>query len=67
MGYKLILAIDAITFEVLGFEICSGSPDDSKLLEEFVEKLCNSRKLRRRDLVICDRGFTATKNYHTQM
>jgi len=64
VGYKLILAIDAITFEVLGFEIYDGSPNDSKLLEEFVEKLCNSRKLRRGDLVICDRGFTASKNYH---
>ncbi len=45
VGYKLSLAIDAITFEVLGFEIYDGSPNDSKLLEEFVEKLCNSRKL----------------------
>lgn len=64
VGYKLILAIDAITFQVLGFEIYSGSPNDAKLLEKFVENLCNSRKLRMGDFVICDRGFTSTENYH---
>jgi hypothetical protein len=53
------LAIDAITFEVLGFEIIEGSPNDSILLEKFIENLCNSRKLRRGDFVLCDRGFTA--------
>lgn len=64
VGYKLILAIDAITFEILGFEINEGSPNDAKLLEKFVENLCNSRKLRMGDFIICDRGFTAIKNYH---
>ena len=64
VGYKLILAIDAETFEILGFEIYENSPNDSKLLENFVETLCNSRKLRQGDAVICDRGFTAEKNYH---
>jgi hypothetical protein len=67
VGYKLILAIDAETFEILGFEIYENSPNDSKLLENFVEKLCNSRKLRQGDAVICDRGFTAKKNYHILM
>ena len=64
VGYKLILAIDAETFEILGFEIYKNSPNNSKLLVNFVEKLCNSRKLRQGDAVICDRGFTAEKNYH---
>lgn len=64
VGYKLILAIDAITFEILGFEIYEGSPNDAKLLEKFVEHLCKSRKLRMGDFVICDRGFTSLKNYH---
>ncbi len=64
VGYKVILAIDAVTFEVLGFEIVDGSPNDSTLLEKFIEQLCNSRKLRRGDFVMCDRGFTALKNYH---
>jgi hypothetical protein len=67
VGYKLILAIDAETFKILGFEIYKNSPHDSKLLEKFVEKLCNSRKLRQGDAVICDRGFTAKKNYHILM
>ncbi|MCL7414423.1 MAG: transposase, partial [ANME-2 cluster archaeon] len=64
VGYKLILAIDAETFEILGFEIYENSPNDSKLLENFVEKLCNSRKLKQGDAVICDRGFTGKNNYH---
>lgn len=64
VGCKLILAIDAITFDVLGFEIYEGSPNDAKLLERFIEHLCNSRKLRMGDFVICDRGFTSMENYH---
>ena len=64
VGYKLILAIDAITFEILGFEIYKGSPNDSKLLEKFIENLCRSKKLRMGDFVICDRGFTSMQNYH---
>ena len=64
VGYKVILAIDAVTFEILGFEIIEGSPNDSILLEKFIENLCHSRKLRRGDFVLCDRGFTSKKNYH---
>ncbi len=64
VGYKVILAIDAITFDVLGFEIIEGSPNDSILLEKFIEQLCNSRKMKRGDFVMCDRGFTSLKNYH---
>lgn len=64
VGYKLILAIDAETFEIIRFKIYKNSPNDSKLLVNFIEKLCNSRKLRQGDAVICDRGFTAKKNYH---
>ncbi len=64
VGCKLILAIDAITYDILGFEIYDGSPNDAKLLERFIEHLCNSRKLRMGDFVICDRGFTSMLNYH---
>ena len=64
VGYKVILAIDALTFEVLGFEIFEGSPNDAKILEKFVEKLCNSRKVRMGDFIMCDRGFTSKINYH---
>jgi len=64
VGYKVILAIDALTFEVLGFDIFEGSPNDAKILEKFVEKLCNSRKVRMGDFVMCDRGFTSKINYH---
>jgi hypothetical protein len=64
VGYKVILAIDALTFEVLGFEIIEGSPNDSKLLEKFVEKLSNSKKVRMGDFIMCDRGFTSMINYH---
>ncbi len=64
VGYKVILTIDALTFEVLGFELLEGSPNDAKLLEKFIEKLCNSRKVRMGDFIMCDRGFTSMKNYH---
>ena len=63
VGYKLILAIDAETYEILGFELHEGSPNGSKLLEDFIETICNSNKLRKGDFVILDRGFTSLENY----
>jgi len=53
-----------LTFEVLGFEIFEGSPNDAKLLEKFINKLTISRKVRMGDFIMCDRGFTSMKNYH---
>ncbi len=39
VGYKLILAIDAETFEILGFKIYKNSPNDSKLLVNFILRI----------------------------
>jgi hypothetical protein len=62
VGYKLILAINQ-NYEILGFEIHDNSPNDSKMLLSFVEKLDRSGKIKQGDIILCDRGFTSKKNY----
>lgn len=62
VGFKLILAINQDN-ELLGFEIFNNSPNDSKLLIPFLEKLYRSRIIKSEDIIICDKGFTSKKNY----
>jgi hypothetical protein len=62
VGFKLILAINQNN-ELLGFEIFMNSPNDSKLLIPFVEKLFHSRIIKSGDIIICDKGFTSKANY----
>ena len=64
VGFKLILAINQDN-ELLGFEIFKDSPNDSKLLIPFVEKLFRSRIIKPGDIIICDKGFTSKANYQT--
>jgi hypothetical protein len=60
----LILAINQDN-ELLGFEIFKNSPNDSKLLISFVEKLFHARIIKSKDILICDKGFTSKSNYQT--
>lgn len=62
VGFKLILAID-LDFNLIGFEIHEGCPNDSKLLIPFIEMLFSTRRIHRGDLILCDKGFTSKKNY----
>jgi len=62
VGFKLLLAID-FDFNLIGFEIHEGCPNDSKLLVPFIERLFNSRRIHYGDLILCDKGFTSKKNY----
>jgi hypothetical protein len=62
VGFKLILAINQDN-ELLGFDIFKDSPNDSKLLIPFVEKLFHSRIIKSEDIIVCDKGFTSKANY----
>ena len=62
VGFKLILAINKDN-ELLGFEIFKDSPNDSKLLIPFVEKLFHARIIKPGDILVCDKGFTSKSNY----
>jgi hypothetical protein len=64
VGFKLILAINQDN-ELLGFEIFKDSPNDSKILISFIEKLFRSRIIKSEDLIVCDKGFTSKANYLT--
>ncbi|MEA2074603.1 MAG: transposase [Euryarchaeota archaeon] len=63
VGFKLIVAIDAENYELLGYELYEGCPNDANTLIPFLEKLYASRKMRMGDLIICDKGYSAMKNY----
>jgi hypothetical protein len=62
VGFKLILAINQDN-ELLGFEIFKDSPNDSKLLIPFIEKLFRARIIKSGDVIVCDKGFTSKANY----
>jgi len=62
VGFKLILAINQDN-ELLGFEIFKDSPNDSKLLIPFIEKLFRARIIKSEDVIVCDKGFTSKANY----
>ena len=64
VGFKLILAINQDN-ELLGVEIFKYSPNDSKLLIPFLDKLYRTGIIKSEDLIICDKGFTSKKNYQT--
>lgn len=64
VGFKLILAINQ-NYELLGFEIYKDSPNDSKLLIPFVERLIRARIIKYEDIIVCDKGFTSKANYLT--
>ena len=64
VGFKLILAINHDN-ELLGFEIFNDSPNDSKILIPFVEKLFRARIIKSEDIIVCDKGFTSKVNYQT--
>jgi len=63
VGFKLIVAINAENYELLGYELYDGCPNDAKTLIPFLEKLYSSRKMRMGDLIICDKGASSMKNY----
>ncbi|WP_422248052.1 transposase [Methanothrix sp.] len=60
----MILAINQDN-ELLGFEIFKNSPNDSKMLIPFLDKLYRSRIIKSEDIIICDKGFTSKNNYQT--
>ena len=64
VGFKLILAINQ-DYELLGFEIHKDSPNDSKILIPFIEKLFRARIIKFEDIIVCDKGFTSKANYQT--
>lgn len=51
VGFKLILAINQDN-ELLGFEIFKDSPNDSKILISFVEKLFRARIIESCDIIV---------------
>lgn len=57
------MVIDAENYELLGYELYDGCPNDAKILISFLDKLHRSKKMRRGDIIICDKGFTSIKNY----
>jgi len=59
VGFKLIVAIDAENYELLGYELYDGCPNDAIILIPFLEKLHNAKKMRMGDVIICDKGSIA--------
>ncbi|PXF53361.1 MAG: hypothetical protein C4B56_02770 [Candidatus Methanophagaceae archaeon] len=67
VGFKLIVAIDAENYELLGYELYDGCPNDAIILIPLLEKLHSAKKMRMGDVIICDKGSSSTKNYITSI
>ena len=62
-GYKPTLAIKHPSLKPLAFLLHRGSPNDAKLFEEILKELKRRRLARNGDTIICDKGYSAYKNY----
>lgn len=63
VGFKLIVAIDAESYELLDYKLYDGCPNDAIIHIPFLEKLYAARKMRMGDVIICDKGASSIKNY----
>jgi len=59
----MIVAIDAENYELSGYELHDGCPNDAIILIPLIEKLHSVKRMRMDDIIICDKGFNSMKNY----
>jgi len=62
-GFQMTLAIEKETLRPLAILIHSGSPHDTKIFDEMMHELQKRRLIRKRQIIICDRGFYSAMNY----
>ena len=65
VGFKLIVAIDAENYELSGYELHDGCPNDAIILIPLIEKLHSVKRMRMGDVIICDMGSNSLKIYIT--
>ena len=63
IGFKATFVLDYDSLTPVAILLHSGAPNDSKLFEEILEELHRRRLIRKRDVLIFDKGYYSFKNY----
>jgi len=61
----MIVAIYAENYELSGYELHDGCPNDAIILIPLIEKLHSVKRMRMGDVIICDMGSNSLKIYIT--
>ena len=62
-GFQLTLAIEHETCRPLAMLIHPGSPNDTKIFDDMLNELKKRKILRKKQLILADRGFYSFDNY----
>jgi len=62
-GFQMTLAVEYETLRPLAILIHPGSPNDAKIFDEMMGELKRRRLLRKRQLIVADKGFYSASNY----
>jgi hypothetical protein len=65
IGFKATVVLDYDNMKPVAILIHSGAPHDTKLFDEILETLQKRRIIRKKDIILFDKGYYSYKNYQT--
>ena len=63
IGFKVTVVLNEKTMTPVSILIHSGAPNDSKIFDEVLQDLQKRRIIKRKDIILFDRGYYGYKNY----
>ena len=63
IGFKVTVVLNEKTRAPVSILIHSGAPNDSKIFDEVLQDLQKRRVIKRKDIILFDRGYYGYKNY----
>ena len=63
IGFKVTVVLNEKTMAPVSILIHSGAPNDSKIFDEVLQDPHKKRIIKRKDLILFDRGYYGYKNY----
>ena len=63
IGFKVTVVLNEKTMAPVSILIHSGAPNDSKIFDEVLQNLQKRRIIKRKDIILFDRGYYGYKNY----
>lgn len=65
IGFKATLMLDHNSAKPVCLLIHNGSPNDTKIFNEILQKASKSRVIRQKDIILFDKGYYSYENYKT--
>ena len=63
IGFKVTVVLNEKTMTPVSILIHSGAPNDSKIFDEVLQDLQKRQIIKRKDIILFDRGYYSYKNY----